>query len=213
VLNQVWDIADYGKRRFLQQDEFCVAMRLIAMAQASSDRHLTADRVKIEAAMPLPMPRMEGAPPPPAGLMCQGAFWGQGTGTQGDLYSGYAMSPEEKSKYDGLFLTNDKNKDGFLTGQEAAAVFSMSGLPRQQLRHVWELSDVTKDNKLSREEFCVGMHLLVCISKKHLPVPPALPPSLAALLAGASMLPVPPPLSVGGPPPIPPLSPTVGLET
>lgn len=52
----------------------------------------------------------------------------------------------------------------------------------QQLRQIWELSDGDGDSKLSLAEFCIGMHLIVCASKKGLAIPAAVPRSLA--LAG-----------------------------
>lgn len=48
----------------------------------------------------------------------------------------------------------------------------------QQLRQIWQLADADGDSKLSLAEFCVGMHLIVCVSKKGLPCPATRPPSL-----------------------------------
>lgn len=50
----------------------------------------------------------------------------------------------------------------------------------QQLRQIWQLADADGDSKLSLAEFCVGMHLIVCVSKKGLPCPATRPPSLFA---------------------------------
>lgn len=59
----------------------------------------------------------------------------------------------------------------------------------QQLRQIWQLADADGDSKLSLVEFCVGMHLIVCVSKKGLPCPATRPPSLfagsAQLLGGS----------------------------
>lgn len=50
----------------------------------------------------------------------------------------------------------------------------------QQLRQIWQLADADGDSKLSLAEFCVGMHLIVCVSKKGLPCPATRPQSLSA---------------------------------
>lgn len=55
---------------------------------------------------------------------------------------------------------------------------TLFGCP-QHLRQIWDLSDADNDNKLSMAEFCVGMHLIVCVSKKGLAIPTSLPRSLA----------------------------------
>jgi epidermal growth factor receptor substrate 15 len=39
---------------------------------------------------------------------------------------------------------------------------------------VWALSDVDKDNHLNKEEFAIAFHLIVCASKRDLPVPEVL---------------------------------------
>lgn len=36
----------------------------------------------------------------------------------------------------------------------------MSGLPTTALAHIWTLSDVNKDGKLTVDEFCIAMHLI-----------------------------------------------------
>lgn len=43
---------------------------------------------------------------------------------------------------------------------------------------IWQLADADGDSKLSLAEFCVGMHLIVCVSKKGLAVPASVPSGL-----------------------------------
>ena len=64
----------------------------------------------MEGAVPLPLPRLQGVAAPPAGL----------TQSQGDAF---AMSPEERAKYEMLFPTYDTDSDGFITGAEAVNLF------------------------------------------------------------------------------------------
>lgn len=58
----------------------------------------------------------------------------------------------------------------------------------QQLRQIWELSDADGDSKLSLAEFCMGMHLIVCVSKKGMAVPAILARSLLSGAAPSSTL-------------------------
>lgn len=74
----------------------------------------------------------------------------------------------------------------------------------QQLRQIWELSDADGDSKLSLAEFCIGMHLIVCVSKKGLAIPATVPRNLA--LAGSGSGPATSPAQVRGASPSTPAS-------
>jgi hypothetical protein len=91
------------------------------------------------------------------------------------------MPPQERSRYETLFPQYAK-EDGFVYGAEAVALFSKSGLNPGILRELWNLVDTPVDNRLDKLEFAMAMHLIVCISKKNLPLPPnGLPISLKQL--------------------------------
>jgi hypothetical protein len=92
----------------------------------------------------------------------------------------YAMSPPDRHRYEQLF-PNFQKADGFVYGPEAVALFSKSGMDTGKLRQVWAMVDLPVDNRLDALEFAIAMHLIVCVSKKGLPVPDKLPGSLAAL--------------------------------
>ncbi|CAM9620754.1 unnamed protein product [Chrysoparadoxa australica] len=192
VLKTVWTLSDIKRENYLEREGFCVAMRLIAMAQCAPGAPLTKEALLREGTKPLPIARFDGVPPAPVQIS-QGAGAGAGAGeASGDPY---LMSAAERSKYEGLFPTYDSNGDGFIMGQEAVALFQQSGLGRAELRQVWELSDVDRDSRLSKAEFCCAMHLIVCATKKRLPVPSSLPPSLASLVGAASQAPAPAPVA------------------
>ncbi|CAI5714725.1 unnamed protein product [Peronospora destructor] len=97
----------------------------------------------------------------------------------------YALTAAEKSKYELVFRQYDTDHDGFLMGTEAVALFQMSGLGRNILREIWSMADVTQDSKLNIQEFYVAMHLIVCLSKRGLPMPPILPRELGEAAFGA----------------------------
>jgi len=95
----------------------------------------------------------------------------------------YMMLPGEQVRYESLFPQYEK--DGYVYGAEAVELFTKSGLDKNCLRDIWNLVDEPVDNRLSRLEFAIAMHLIVCVSKKNLPIPVvgALPPSLRMLKA------------------------------
>ncbi|CAB9509662.1 Epidermal growth factor receptor substrate 15 [Seminavis robusta] len=92
----------------------------------------------------------------------------------------YTLTPNERSRYETLFPQYAK-EDGFMHGKEAVALFSKSGLGQTHLRDIWNLADQPVDNRLDKLEFAIAMHLIVCVSKKNLPLPKILPMSLKAL--------------------------------
>lgn len=55
--------------------------------------------------------------------------------------------------------------------------FEKSRLPVQELRHIWQLSDITRDGALSLSEFNTAMHLVV-LRRNHIPLPITLPACL-----------------------------------
>ncbi|CAM9628569.1 unnamed protein product, partial [Sphacelaria rigidula] len=96
---------------------------------------ISAERLKVDSAALLPMPRMQGLPSPPAGMLSKGIAVGSAdTSTVHDGFppvDPYAMTPQERLKYQSLFPRYDTDQDGFITGQETHALFSKSGLPRE----------------------------------------------------------------------------------
>ena len=115
------------------------------------------------------------------------------------------MFPQEQSRFDMLFPQYEVQKDGYVYGAEAVALFSKSGADKGDLRKIWQLADDPVDNRLSKLEFAIAMHLIVCVTKKGLPCPASLPPSLRALKdneasgVGADIA-----AAGGGPPPLTP---------
>jgi hypothetical protein len=100
----------------------------------------------------------------------------------------YAIAPEDVVRYDGLFASYDKDGDGYIQGAEAVAIFSQSGLDVNVLRTIWALADDDKDSRLTREEFAVAFHLILCIGKKGLPLPPGLPAPLRSFIANKGIV-------------------------
>lgn len=90
----------------------------------------------MEGTRPLPLARMQNAPPPPAGSVSQGL---SRPGNSALVVAPeppraadpYTMSGQERSKYESIFPMYDSDRDGFVTGVEAVELFSKSRLPRE----------------------------------------------------------------------------------
>lgn len=92
----------------------------------------------------------------------------------------YTLTPSEQARYEQLFGDFAKS-DGYCYGPEAVGLFGKSGLPQPQLAAIWNMVDNPVDNRLDKLEFAIAMHLIVCVTKKNLPFPPALPLPLKQL--------------------------------
>ncbi|KAF8426694.1 hypothetical protein EV426DRAFT_641081 [Tirmania nivea] len=86
-------------------------------------------------------PSLSGGAPPPLG---------------GD----WAITPREKQEFDNLFNSVDRTGKGFITGEEAVPFFSNSKLPEDVLATIWDLADITKAGRLSKDEFAIAMYLI-----------------------------------------------------
>ena len=93
----------------------------------------------------------------------------------------YSVLPSDLSRYSALFPQYAR-EDGFIYGPQAVALFSKSGADTAALRAIWTMVDSDPvDNRLDELEFALAMHLIVCVTKKGLSVPPSLPGSLKSL--------------------------------
>lgn len=91
--------------------------------------------------------------------------------------SEFVLSVEERQRYEQTFARADDDLDGFVSGEQARALFAKSGLPFSDLRKIWTLSDIDQDHRLSLTEFCVAM-FLINSRLRGLATPDQLPPSL-----------------------------------
>jgi hypothetical protein len=123
-------------------------------------------------------PTSSQAPPVPA--LAPGQGYTNGHSTALSTQDPYLMLPGEQVRYESLF-PQYAQQDNFVYGAQAVELFTKSGLSKEALRDIWNLVDNPVDNRLDRLEFGMAMHLIVCVSKKNLPIPPVLPASLRAL--------------------------------
>lgn len=204
ALKNIWTVADQPPTQALDQQKFAVAVRLIQLlqnGQKGQGAHLEAppgvllrppffEGVSgVSVPMPNPAaPPSNNAPASPTG----GSYVSQppnlpGTPTRPPLVptralapqDPYTMSPSEQSRYEAIFP--EYAKEGYVYGPEAVSLFSKSGLPPQQLAAIWNMADHPVDNRLDKAEFAIAMHMIVCVTKKNLPLPASLPGSLLQL--------------------------------
>jgi Cytoskeletal-regulatory complex EF hand len=89
----------------------------------------------------------------------------------------YTMTAQEQAQYERVF-GDYCDADQLVQAPAAVALFTKSGLSAAVLGSIWNLVKLPDSNALTKSEFCLAMHLIVCLSKKNLPLPTTLPPSL-----------------------------------
>lgn len=94
-----------------------------------------------------------------------------------DIETIYQMTIEQKDYYTKQFRVVQPDPNGLLSGRIAKEFFEKSRIPVEELRHIWQLCDVTKDGALSLDEFTAAMHLVV-LRRNNIPLPPILPACL-----------------------------------
>uniref|UniRef100_A0A8B9LH18 Epidermal growth factor receptor pathway substrate 15-like 1a n=1 Tax=Astyanax mexicanus TaxID=7994 RepID=A0A8B9LH18_ASTMX len=184
TLGKIWDLADPDGKGFLDKQGFYVALRLVACAQSGQDVSLASLTITT------PPPKFKDQSSPSL------------TGAPSSDCGHWAVRPEEKSKFDGIFESLAP-VNGLLSGEKVKPVLMNSKLPVDVLGKVWDLSDIDKDGHLDKDEFAVAMHLVYRALEKE-PVPSVLPSSLippSKRKKSAGSLPGMAPVLPGSPPP------------
>ena len=110
----------------------------------------------------------------------------------------YMITVEEEAHYKGFFATQLQAAGdaetaalgGGLSPANAARVLAMSGLPREQLSHVYsELAQLNGASSVAEGAFVLAMHIVACVSRRGAPMPPTTPDPLRYLLAAAAPAP------------------------
>ena len=98
-------------------------------------------------------------------------------GLQGNAVIPWAITKDEKTRYDSLFRAWDGLNKGYIGGDQAIEIFGQSGLEKNDLERVWTLSDSGNKGRLNLDEFAVAMHLIYRKLNGY-PLPNQLPPEL-----------------------------------
>lgn len=67
---------------------------------------------------------------------------------------------------------------GYLSPEIARDVLIKTGLAKEQLRQIWNLSDIDRDGFFDHEEYVVAMFLCDAVIQKGRPIPTELPISV-----------------------------------
>ena len=67
---------------------------------------------------------------------------------------------------------------GYLSTQNARNVLMKTGLSKDQLRQIWNLSDMDRDGLFDHDEYVVAMFLCDAVIQKGRPIPAELPASV-----------------------------------
>jgi len=105
----------------------------------------------------------------------QGSF--TTSGLSGNAVIPWAITKDEKTRYDQVFKAWDGFGKGFIGGDVAIEVFGQSGLEKGDMERVWTLADHGNKGRLNIDEFAVAMHLIYRKLNGY-PLPAQLPPEL-----------------------------------
>ncbi|KAH6636173.1 actin cytoskeleton-regulatory complex protein PAN1 [Chaetomium tenue] len=98
-------------------------------------------------------------------------------GLQGNAVIPWAITKDEKTRYDALFRAWDGLNKGYIGGDQAIEIFGQSGLEKPDLERAWTLADHGNKGRLDLDEFAVAMHLIYRKLNGY-PIPNQLPPEL-----------------------------------
>ncbi|RYP26039.1 hypothetical protein DL768_011849 [Monosporascus sp. mg162] len=98
-------------------------------------------------------------------------------GLSGNAVIPWAITKDEKRRYDELFRAWDGLGKGYIGGDQAIEIMGQSGLEKTDLERIWTLADNGNKGHLDLDEFAVAMHLIYRKLNGY-PVPNTLPPEL-----------------------------------
>lgn len=235
VLGRIWQLADTEQRGALVMTEFVIAMHLLTSMKTGALRALPSilpaplyeaatrrgpagvGRPQSPTAVTLPaiprqlsgqaglqMPMRTGSPLAPP--VARQTLAPQSTG------DAWLVTPADKQRFDAIYDSLDKQKKGYITGEEAVPFFSQSNLSEVMLANIWDLADIRSEGILNRDEFAVAMYLIRQQRTKQGDLPQTLPANLmppsmrgqARPSTATNAFDAPPPLSTPIQPPPPP---------
>jgi len=88
----------------------------------------------------------------------------------------WALQESAERLYDGFEALGPEG--GFLAPNIAKDLLVKTGLEKEQLRKIWNLSDIDRDGYLDHHEYVVAMFLCDAVIQKNRPIPDSLPMSV-----------------------------------
>ncbi|KAL1235178.1 Epidermal growth factor receptor substrate 15-like [Trichinella spiralis] len=156
TLGQVWNVADISRRGLLDKQGFFIALKLIALVQQGQQP------VQENLAVDVDPPMFFGSGFTPVPFADNETEW--------------CIQPDDRKKYEDIFYSL-MPVNGKLSGEQVKPVLFNSGLSKNLLRKIWDLSDIDKDGHLDKHEMTLALHL-VYRALENDPVPDVLPLSM-----------------------------------
>ncbi|PIA15576.1 EF-hand, partial [Coemansia reversa NRRL 1564] len=170
-LGRIWSLSDPHTEGKLRLPGFIVAMYYI--------RRIMENRsFELPATCPLSLWRSAGGDvslKSPTENLSQSSLTSISTPDLTDAQ--WDVTREERKRYEQFFNNLDTQRVGYLSGDVPVNFFLKSKLPETVLSKVWDLADIKRTGKLTKEEFAVAMHLINARLAGG-PVPDKLPPTL-----------------------------------
>uniref|UniRef100_A0A673GV41 Epidermal growth factor receptor pathway substrate 15 like 1 n=1 Tax=Sinocyclocheilus rhinocerous TaxID=307959 RepID=A0A673GV41_9TELE len=178
VLGKIWDLSDIDKDGHLDKDEFSVVMHLVYAAREKEPVPSTlptalippSKRKKIAGALPGSVPVLPSSPfllkenlrPTPA--LSKSSLGSSTNLSPSSSFKHSTPTPPQPQthtqQYEEIFDLADSDFDGMVGGGEVKDIFMNSRLPQSVLAHIWSLADTQHTGKLTKEQFCLAMHLI-----------------------------------------------------
>nr|XP_019048721.1 hypothetical protein I302_02495 [Kwoniella bestiolae CBS 10118]OCF27651.1 hypothetical protein I302_02495 [Kwoniella bestiolae CBS 10118] len=187
-LGQIWNLADTQERGSLDLTDFVIGMFLIQSCMAISSLNLpptlpnglyetaSGGRAPPPKAPASPISRQHtgGAVPSPtfaspptsssfSTIPSTSSFGGpqrQMSGFAPSQQQPWDVTTQAKATSDQFFSQLDTQNKGVIEGDVAVPFMLQSQLDENTLAAIWDLADIRKEGKLTRDEFAVAMHLI-----------------------------------------------------
>eukprot|EP00045_Choanoeca_perplexa_P006670 m.57451 g.57451 ORF g.57451 m.57451 type:complete len:546 (-) comp13728_c0_seq1:101-1738(-) len=134
VLGRIWELSDVDKDGNLTQDEYVVAVHMIAKCQEGASVPASLPKSLYPTAISALRPAVNTSP--------------------------WVVSASEKTAYDKFFMKADKENTGLVTGRQVMGIFNSSKLPKAVLARIWGLCDTYSCGSLNAEQFALAMYLI-----------------------------------------------------
>eukprot|EP01137_Pigoraptor_chileana_P029101 Opistho-2@13861 len=179
ILKTIWELSDIDKDGQLDADEFAVAMHLTHAARAGRN-----PPPALPASLLPPSKRRSSTPSslPSSARSSAASISGIAAlpvaAAPAVKSTAWVVTDAEKQGFDAFFREADKDKDGWLSGNDAREIFLKSGLPGNILAHIWSLADVERAGRLNAESFALAMYLITGKLNRGQDPPAALTPEM-----------------------------------
>ncbi|KHJ42267.1 SH3 domain protein [Trichuris suis] len=185
ILAQIWNLADVTKDGMLDQLEFAIAMFLLEKKHQGVALPTLLPQSLLTPVQMTNYPNRLNHPYPAASYADRWSlakttlpqpaipFKQSSSPYAVQLANHLARQAASKAKYTQMFCGLSEAKSGFLNGKDARTIFCRFGLSNDVLAHIWFLSDLDKDGRLTCEEFCLAMSYIDSVKdgEKLPPVP------------------------------------------